>query len=248
MVSPVIANNTFTAPTDAYYNFEAFLNLNVSGIITGSFDFSSGGNINIFPLTGSSLITAGLNYDVYDSSGFVVINNRPVGGSISGRYQKAYSPSSPLNLPYTINGSSQPVFFSLYMRAGDIISLNFRDDILNNYVAQIPISGGPQGVIFINESITLNQGSYFRCIGNSTDNPNIQVGNINNYIAYEHSFSCPMKASEFIYLKDNNRDLIEFSMFGRIPRYGWVSDIKYNWIKGTASVKLESNATNNNIA
>jgi len=243
---PVAAANTFTAPTDAFYNFEVFADFTITGIPSGTITAIGLERLTVNTLTNANAIAVRLEYDTFDSGGGSIDNNIPVGTGWGGRYSKTYSENNTTHSPYIYTTASQPFFFSKYLRAGDILSLQMIANFANIYQTTIA-GGGVGGTLTITESIRLNQGSYFRCIGNSTDNPNLQIGNINEYIAYEHSFEYPMTATEFTYLKDNSRDLIEFSMFGRSPRYGWVSDLKYNWIKGTASVKLESNAINNNV-
>lgn len=246
MVAPVATTNTFTAPVDAYYNFEVFADFNINGAASGTITCSGlTDRLEVTTTANANAISLRIEYNLYDSTGAAIFINQPVGTTWGGRYSKSYTNNNTTHSPYIYTTASQPFFFSLYMRSGDILSLDPIANFVNIY--QTAVTGTPGGTLTITESITLNEGSYFRCIGNSTDNPNLQIGNINDYIAYEHSFEYPMTATEFTYLKDNSRDLIEFSMFGRTPRYGWVSDLKYNWIKGTASVKLESNAINNNV-
>ena len=238
---PPVESNVFTAPVSAYYTFKVFVNATINGTITGN------PNTFAFPMEVTSAPIPGLNnvlvrviYNIRDSTGAVVASSVPIGTISTGYYRYKYFNGSP-NGPYTVNNTNQVFSFGQFLNSGDNLYINPLIDYNDYAINTTPGTG----VLTITERVDVSIGSYFTCLGNSTSDTNIVVGDINEFIAYEHSFDYPMTASEFLYVKNNPRDLVAFSMFGKADRYGWISDLKYNWNKGTATVKLESNATNN---
>jgi hypothetical protein len=238
---PPVENNVFTAPVSAYYTFKVFVNATLNGNVTGSINTVSQFLVFSSPTQGLNNVLVRVYYNIRDSTGAVVASSVPIGTISTGYYRYKYFPGSSASGPYTVNNTNQVFSIGVFLNSGDNLYINALIDY-NNYATNfLPINGS----ITITERVDVSIGSYFTCLGNSTSDTNIVVGDINEYIAYEHSFDYPMTASEFLYVKNNPRDLVAFSMFGKADRYGWISDLKYNWNKGTATVKLESNATNN---
>ncbi len=166
----------------------------------------------------------------------------PIGTLVTGSYKWTYTANNNTGGVYKVTDTNQVFTFSKYLLAGWRLNINNYCNFTNYTETN---SGAPTGTITITENVSVAIGSYFQCTGNSTENPDINAGDINDYLVYEHYFDYPMTASEFLYLKNNARDRVTFSMYGKSDRYGWISDLKYNWNKGIATVKLESNATNN---
>jgi len=241
---PPVIKNVFTAPADAYYTFQVFVDATLTGNVTGTINAGFGQSLTVTTALLPSLnnVTIRLTYDTYNTTPAVVDNNVPIGTISTGSYKWTYTANNNTGGPYKVTDTNQVFSFSKYLLAG--WRLHIEGLITTNNYIETNV-GAPTGTITITENVNVAIGSFFTCIGNSTNNTNIVVGDINEYIAYEHSFDYPMTASEFLYVKNNPRDLVAFSMFGKADRYGWISDLKYNWNKGTATVKLESNATNN---
>jgi hypothetical protein len=238
---PPVENNVFTAPASAYYTFKVFVNANITGILTGNVSTFTPIEVTSAPTPGLNNVLVRVYYNIRDSTGAVVASSVPIGTISTGYYRYKYFPGSSANGPYTVNNTNQVFSIGVFLNSGDNLYINALIDY-NDYAITI---NAFSGLLTITERVDVSIGSYFTCLGNSTSDTNIVVGDINEYIAYEHSFDYPMTASEFLYVKNNPRDLVAFSMFGKADRYGWISDLKYNWNKGTATVKLESNATNN---
>jgi len=237
-------DNVFIAPVDAYYNFLLFVDVTLTGSATGTINATGAQNLTIntaIPTDNNVIVY--LDYDTYNVANANVDINVPIGTIVTGKYKWTYSANQNNSGPYKVTDTNQVFTFSKYLLAGWRLNINNYCNFVNYTETN---TGAPTGTITITEDVSVAIGSYFSCTGNSTENPDITPGDINNYIAYEHTFEYPMTATEFRYIKDNPRDLVAFSMYGRTPRYGWISDLKYNWNKGTAAVKLESNATNNN--
>lgn len=241
---PPVVKNVFTAPADAYYTFQVFVDATLTGNVTGTINAGFGQSLTVTSATLPTLenVIIRLTYDTYNTTPAIVDNNIPIGTISTGSYKWEYTANNNTGGTYKVTDTNQVFSFSKYLLTG--WRLHIEGLITTNNYIETNV-GAPTGTITITENVNVAIGSYFTCIGNSTDNTNIVVGDINEYIAYEHYFDYPMKASEFLYVKNNPRDLVAFSMFGRADRYGWISDLKYNWNRGTATVKLESNAINN---
>lgn len=241
-VGAIGKDNVFTAPVDAYYTFQVFVDATLTGNVTGTINAVGLESLNVNSFGGADSVTIFLNYNTFTGLNVAVDSNVPIGTISTGSYKWKYTANQNNSGPYLVNNTNQVFSFSKYLLAGWRLNIDNKCNF-NTYVETNV--GNPGGTITITENVNVAIGSFFTCIGNSTNNTNIVVGDINEYIAYEHSFDYPMTASEFLYVKNNPRDLVAFSMFGKADRYGWISDLKYNWNKGTATVKLESNATNN---
>ncbi len=229
---PPVSTNVFTAPVDAYYSFEAGMDMDIIGSVSGS-------GIGFINPTNTDIVTVVLKYDTYTGGGVLVDSDVVVGNVVSGKYSHNYTASNPSPGPYTVTPYTQPLVFGKYLPSGWRLTLK----VVITFGTYNAITSGSIG---INEKVYMRQGSYFTCTGNSTDNPGITAGNLNEYIAYEHAFTYPLTSSEFNYIRANSRELYRFSMAGRTERMGWISDLKYNWVTGMATVKLESNQLNNN--
>jgi hypothetical protein len=241
-VGAIGKDNVFTAPADAYYTFQVFVDATLTGNVTGTINAGGISYLDVNSFGGAGSVFIFLEYNTYTPANVAVDINVPIGTISTGNYKWKYTANQNNSGPYLVNNTNQVFSFSKYLLAGWRLNIDNKCNF-NNFVATN--SGAPTGTITITENVNVAIGSFFTCIGNSTNNTNIVVGDINEYIAYEHSFDYPMTASEFLYVKNNPRDLVAFSMFGKADRYGWISDLKYNWNKGTATVKLESNAINN---
>lgn len=240
---PPVVNNVFTAPADAYYNFTVFVDATLTGNVTGTINATGGQSLTVDTLVPTSNnVTVRLEYDTYNTVPALVDNNVPIGTIAVGKYKWTYTANNNTGGAYKVTDTNQVFTFNKYLLAGWRLQINGVITAVNYTETN---SGAPTGTITITENVNVAIGSYFQCIGNSTDNPNIKAGDINDYLVYEHYFDYPMTASQFLYLKNNARDRVTFSMYGKSDRYGWISDLKYNWNKGIATVKLESNATNN---
>jgi hypothetical protein len=238
---PPVESNVFTAPVSAYYTFKVFVNANITGILTGNITTGSPLEVTSAPTPGLNNVLVRVIYNIRDSTGAVIASSVPIGTISTGYYRYTHYPPGTTNGPYTVNNTNQVFSIGQFLNSGDNLYINALIDY-NDYDINI---NAFSGVLEIKERVDVSIGSYFTCLGNSTDNTTIVVGDINEYIAYEHSFDYPMTASEFLYVKNNPRNRVAFSMFGKADRYGWISDLKYNWNKGTATVKLESNTKNN---
>jgi hypothetical protein len=241
-VGAIGKDNVFTAPVDAYYTFQVFVDATLTGNVTGTINAGFTQNLRVSSFGGGNSVTIRLDYNTYTPANVAVDVNVPIGTICTGSYNWTYSANQNNSGPYLVNNTNQVFSFSKYLLAGWRLNIDNKCNF-NTYVETNV--GNPGGTITITENVNVAIGSFFTCIGNSTNNTNIVVGDINEYIAYEHSFDYPMTASEFLYVKNNPRNRVAFSMFGKSDRYGWISDLKYNWNKGTATVKLESNTTNN---
>jgi hypothetical protein len=241
-VGAIGKDNVFTAPVDAYYTFQVFVDATLTGNVTGTINAVGFETLDVNSFAGGNSVTIFLNYNTFTPANVQVDFNVPIGTISTGSYKWRYTANNNTGGPYKVTDTNQVFSFSKYLLAGWRLNIDNKCGF-NTYVETS--FGSPGGTITITENVNVAIGSFFTCIGNSTNNTNIVVGDINEYIAYEHSFDYPMTASEFLYVKNNPRDLVAFSMFGKADRYGWISDLKYNWNKGTATVKLESNATNN---
>jgi hypothetical protein len=242
-VGAITKDNVFTAPVDAYYTFQVFVDATITGNVTGTINAVGGESLRVDTLTPlTNNVTVRLTYNTFTPANATVDINVPIGTISTGKYSWTYTANNNTGGLYKVTDTNQVFSFSKYLLAGWRLNIDNKCDFANYTETNV---GSPGGTITITENVNVAIGSFFTCIGNSTNNTNIVVGDINEYIAYEHSFDYPMTASEFLYVKNNPRDLVAFSMFGKADRYGWISDLKYNWNKGTATVKLESNATNN---
>jgi len=239
----ITKDNVFTAPVDAYYTFKVFVDASLTGSASGTINATGAQNLRIDTLTPlTNNVTVRLTYNTFTAANVAVDINIPIGTCVTGKYSWTYTANNNTGGAYLVTDTNQVFTFSKYLLAGWKLNIDNKCDYANYTETN---SGSPTGTVTITENVTVAIGSYFQCIGNSTDNVNINVGDINDYLVYEHYFDYPMTASQFLYLKNNARDRVTFSMYGKSDRYGWISDLKYNWNKGIATVKLESNATNN---
>lgn len=237
--------HVFTAPEDALYGFEVLADFDSVVSETGS--VTAGGAAWTFKLSGfisNEVLVGNVNWALYDLSNASVATG---GQKVYSRdYYKFWSSVVPSGIggfeapEYFGNGTSMGVYrFSLFIPAG--YKLVITPSSIASTWSATSASGAGFGSLQVNTQMRLLSGSYVKCYSSSLGDLNLPVTDINQYIARHHSFTVPLTQSEFEQLKSASRSTFEFAMNGQEFREGWIQDVKYNYVKGTANIKLISN-------